>query len=151
MYHYTGSGLSNIWLLNGYAEHATPYGPAISIADVEGLHRAIGLEIVNQPPGRLAGEEVRFLRREMDLSQRALADMLRLKEITVRKWEQQGCPSGPAQILLRAVYLLQVCGHDRLSQIMDQLRHRDRKTAIQIQLRFRDDPDQGWQRDRMAA
>ncbi len=151
MYHYTGSGLSNIWLSNGYSEHETPYGPAVSITDVEGLHKAIGLEIVYQPLKRLAGEEVRFLRLEMDLSQRALATMLSLREITVRKWEQNGCPKGPAQILLRALYLLHISGNAQLKEIMERLRTLDCKTAVQMKLRFRDDPDQGWKRERLAA
>lgn len=151
MHHYTGSGLSNVWLVNGYAQHPTPYGMAVSIDDMDGLHRAIGLEIVHQPPGRMAGEEVRYLRKEMDVSQQALADLLGLKEITVRKWEQQGCPSGPAQILLRAVYLNHVNGDAQLSDVMNRLRRQDQKRGCQTELRFKDDPNFGWQRERMAA
>lgn len=151
MYHYTGSGLSNVWLVNGYAEHSTPYGQSVSIADIDGLHQVIGLEIISQPPGRMAGEEVRFLRKEMDLSQQALAELIGVKEITVRKWEQKDCPAGPAQTLLRAIFARHIHGDDRLSQIMDELRNQDQKPHAQAPLRFKDDPDRGWQRERLAA
>jgi len=151
MYHYTGSGLANVWLVNGYTEHDTPYGPSISIVDLEGLHRVIGVEITQQPPGRMAGEAVRFLRKEMDLSQQALAELIGVKEITVRKWEQKDCPSGPAQTLLRAIYARHIHGDDRLSQIMDDLRRQDQALPQQAALRFKDDPERGWQRERLAA
>ncbi len=37
MYHYTESGLRNVYLKNGYTITKTEYGEAISIKDVAGL------------------------------------------------------------------------------------------------------------------
>ena len=39
MYHYTESGLPNIWLVNGFVVKRTSYGKTVSIRDLEGLHR----------------------------------------------------------------------------------------------------------------
>src|SRR5262245_9334864 len=74
MYHYKESGLRNISLLNGYVVKRTPYGEALSIRDPEGLHRYIGSVIARQPT--LSGPELRFLRKEMDMSQRELAEFV---------------------------------------------------------------------------
>ena len=41
-YHYTGCGLDNIYLANGFERKVTPYGEGVSIADADGLHEAIG-------------------------------------------------------------------------------------------------------------
>lgn len=46
LFHYTSCGLRNIHLRNGFQEKEAPYGRAIAVQDVEGLHRAIGLHMV---------------------------------------------------------------------------------------------------------
>jgi DNA-binding transcriptional regulator YiaG len=81
MYRYTESGLKNVRLMNGYAIKKTPYGKAVSIQDLEGLHRAIGSIIAKRP--KLTGPELRFLRKEMGLSQKGLADFVGTSEQTV--------------------------------------------------------------------
>ena len=42
-YHYVASGLPNIYLLNGVSHDDTPYGEMVTIKNLNGLHRAIGL------------------------------------------------------------------------------------------------------------
>lgn len=49
-YHYVTSGLSNVWLKNGFSVKETEYGRSVSIHDIEGLHKAIGLYIVKNLP-----------------------------------------------------------------------------------------------------
>src|SRR5688572_17046586 len=78
MYRYTESGLRNIWLVNGYVLKRTSYGKTVSIRDLEGLHRYIGSVIARQPG--LSGPELRFLRKEMGMSQRALAEFVGTSE-----------------------------------------------------------------------
>jgi hypothetical protein len=56
MYHYRESGLPNIYLANGYREVATAEGPGIAIEDVEGLHWAIALDLVEGKPTLTAGD-----------------------------------------------------------------------------------------------
>ena len=71
-HHYKESGLDNVYLENGYEAIETPYGTGMAIKDTEGLHKVIGLWLVAQPIP-LNGAELRFLRMEMELSQRELA------------------------------------------------------------------------------
>ena len=67
MYHYTESGLLNVWLKNGYQEIDTPYGAAVHIENVEALHTAIAEMLIEQP--FLSGREFKFLRTLMDMTQ----------------------------------------------------------------------------------
>jgi transcriptional regulator with XRE-family HTH domain len=55
----------------------------LAIRDTEGLHKAIGLWLVDRPIP-LNGAELRFLRIEMELSQRDLAGILGVKEQRLR-------------------------------------------------------------------
>lgn len=105
MYHYVDSGLDNIYLANGFEIHETPYGEGISIEDTEGLHKAIGKWLIKQPRP-LTGAELRFLRLEMEQTQRDLASFLGTKEQTLRLWERDREKSlqGTADRLLRALY-----------------------------------------------
>lgn len=74
-YHYTESGLDNVYLVNGFKYEETPFGRGVHIENVNGLHRAIGKDIIEI--GRpLAGNEIKFLRESMDCSQKELAELL---------------------------------------------------------------------------
>src|SRR5262245_35533031 len=87
-YHYTESGLDNIWLEDGVVVENDPdYGEVYAIEDVEGLHRVIGHDLVHLPRP-LNGAEFRFLRRELDLSQKALAGLIGSNEQSIAKWEK---------------------------------------------------------------
>lgn len=104
MYHYTESGLRNIWLANGYKVRETPHGKGVSFDNVEGLHREIGRWLCSYRP-RLTGAEFRFLRHELDLSQAALAALLGNDAQSVALWEK-GKVRVPAWAdrLMRALY-----------------------------------------------
>lgn len=104
MYHYTESGLRNIWLANGYRLQETPYGKGVAFDNIEGLHRVIGRWLCSYRP-RLTGAEFRFLRRELELSQVALAALLGNDAQSVALWEK-GKVRVPtwADRLMRALY-----------------------------------------------
>ena len=110
MYHYTESGLQNVWLSNGYVTHKTPYGKSVAIHDVEGLHRVIGRSIANKP--KLTGAELRFLRKEMGLSQAALALLVGTSEQNVSLWERRGRIPKASDRLIRVLYLEQKFGNN---------------------------------------
>lgn len=59
--HYTQCGLPDVWLLNGFCRRETPYGDAVSVENINGLHRAIALYLVKKK-AELTGSELRFLR-----------------------------------------------------------------------------------------
>lgn len=88
MYHYRESGLDNIYLVDGYTiEQDEDYGELFSIEDVEGLHAEILRHLI-ELPRPLNGAEFRFIRTEMDLSQKALGGMIGSNEQSVAKWEK---------------------------------------------------------------
>lgn len=86
-YHYTESGLDNIWLANGYEFVDLPSGKHLKIRDIEGLHQEIGRNLTENKKN-LTGKEIRFLRQEMLLSQTSLAKLLDVTEQTVHRWEK---------------------------------------------------------------
>lgn len=104
MYHYTSCSLRNIWLCNGYEVKETSYGKGVAIHNVDGLHKAIGLNLVRNKP-QLSGAEIRFLRKELDMPQLQLAALLGVSENSVRGWERhRGKITKPAERLLRTLY-----------------------------------------------
>lgn len=126
MHHYTESGLDNVYLENGYYEYETSYGKGISIEDTEGLHKAIGRWLVELPKP-LNGAELRFLRLEMDTTQRHLAGVLNTTEQTLRLWEKHRKKSiqGIADRLLRALYSEFIGGDGSVRRSLERLAELD--------------------------
>jgi putative transcriptional regulator len=123
MYHYTESGLDNIFLIDGYALHKTAYGKGVSIKDTEGLHRAIGRTLVSVPRP-LTGAELRFLRLEMEATQRDLAGIVGTSEQSLRLWEKhrnKPISNGSADRLVRAVYSEYIGGDGTIRRMLDRL------------------------------
>lgn len=105
LYHYTESGLDNIYLApSGFEYVDKPSGRTVKIKDIDGLHRAIGQVLIEQKKN-LTGKELRFLRQEMVLSQATLAKLLDVTEQTVHRWEngKTDVPK-PAEALIRFLY-----------------------------------------------
>lgn len=130
-YHYLESGLDYVWLENGYTDHQTPYGDAVSIAGVRALHAAIGRWIVSQPR-TMTGAEFRFLRVELDLSQRSLAVVVGTNEQSIAKWEKAGArpvANKAAERLLRLAYINYLDGKPEFSSIIDRLTQLDAEIA----------------------
>jgi DNA-binding transcriptional regulator YiaG len=128
MYKYTESGLRGIRLANGYRVERTPYGNAVSIQDVDGLHQAIGRRLARKPK-RLSSTEFRFLRKELGWSQQMLAEFLGTSEQTLSLWERGSRIPLAAERLLRLVYLEHVNGNVAVQDSVKQLTHLDRRIA----------------------
>ncbi len=111
-YHYTECGLRNIYLVNGYKIIETPRGRAISVKDIDGLHKAIGLFLVTSKKD-LSGDDIRFIRHEMLMSQGTLARLLGMSEQAIRRWERGkiSIPK-PSESLLRLLYREHVSDQD---------------------------------------
>jgi DNA-binding transcriptional regulator YiaG len=126
-YHYTESGLENVYLENGFHIHKTPYGEGVSIQNTAGLHKAIGKWLVAHPHP-LNGAELRFLRTEMDLTQRDLAGIIGATEQTLRLWEKNRGKHipGTADRLLRALYSEFVGGDVQIRKMLERLADLDR-------------------------
>jgi len=124
LFHYKSCGLPNVCLRNGFTVKETKYGEAVSIHNLKGLHRAIGLGLVNNNR-TLTSDEVCFLRKEMDLPQVQLAILLDVSESTVRNWESndesRANIPGPADRVLRKMYLEYVNENSSLREILERL------------------------------
>ncbi len=86
-HHYTESGLLNVYI-EGIGVEVDEDGDAIvTIPAVNELHRTIALGIVSHARG-IAGEELRFLRTEMGLTQAELATLVHRDKQTIGRWER---------------------------------------------------------------
>jgi DNA-binding transcriptional regulator YiaG len=86
-YQYKECGLDDVYLLNGYTEHKTPYGNGVSIDNADALHKAIALHICCDKP-LIRGIEFRFLRKLMDMTQAEMAVLFGCDSQTVARWEK---------------------------------------------------------------
>jgi putative transcriptional regulator len=103
MYHYTECGLKNVWLTNGYQVCEFDGEKAVSITDAEQLHEVIGRTLAAKCT--LSAAEIRFLRKELGLSQKRLADLLGSTEQTVSLWVRRGRTPTGYDRLIRLLYL----------------------------------------------
>lgn len=126
MYHYTECGLNKIWLRNGFTIHKTPYGTGVSIDNADGLHRAIALFLVNHKP-RLSGGEFRFIRKELDMSQKALGEVLGKDAQSVARWEKSGRVPRIVERFLRALYRETALGNAGIWKIVKRLNETDQR------------------------
>ena len=130
MFQYASCGLPDVWLTNGYSEIETPYGHAVSIENLEGLHKAIGLR-VTESPKPLTGMELRFLRKELGLSQKSLGEMVGRDAQSIAVWEKgKGLKSQKAMkaadILLRVLYREHASGNGGIRAFIERLNALDR-------------------------
>jgi len=140
MYRYTECGLPNVWLANGFEARTTPYGAITVVENVEGLHRAIGLRLVHRKP-RLTGSELRFLRKELDLSQAALAAHFGNDAQSVALWEKRSRVPKWADRFVRAIYREMAEGNARIRDLVARLN--DMVETDQDRQVFEETPE-GW-------
>lgn len=86
-YHYTESGLDNIYLVNGFTLTKEGDDEILHIHDIHGLHKAIGSILISKS-GLLSNKEIKFIRHTIDLSQKTLAAILGVDYQTVLGWEK---------------------------------------------------------------
>ena len=129
-YHYTESGLTNVWLANGYTVRKTKYGEGVSIQDADGLHRALARVLSNK--ARLTGTEVRFLRKELGLSQRGLGELLGVSDQAVALWERKGRLPKTADRLLRLIYVEHDRGNAPIRTTIQRINDMDSQDREQI-------------------
>ncbi|MCZ6870839.1 MAG: transcriptional regulator [Gammaproteobacteria bacterium] len=125
-YHYTNCGLDYVYLKNGYTIYETEEGGGVAIEGADGLHAAIARAIVTAPH-ILRGQELRYLRSMLDISQSGLGEVLGVSRPTIARWE--GLPQEPISAssdrTLRLFYALKELGHEQAEIICDLLREID--------------------------
>jgi DNA-binding transcriptional regulator YiaG len=143
-YHYTECGLENIYLSNGFKFTENPRGRAVSIHDIDGLHKVIGLYLVTSKKD-LSKEEVRFLRNELLMSQNTLGRLLGVSEQAVRRWERgKTMIPKPSEFLLRLLYREQVDDEDgKIATLLKEIA--DLEDRMKDQRLLFVDTKKGWQ------
>ena len=86
-HHYTESGLKNVVIKGMLVELDDDGDEIITIPAVNELHQMIALGIVNHPKG-ISGEELRFLRSEMGLTQAELSALVHRDKQSIGRWER---------------------------------------------------------------
>jgi putative transcriptional regulator len=86
-YHYTESGLDNVYLDGVEKYTCNSCGEtSVTIPSIIELHDVLGRAIVNKPIC-LEGKEVRFLRKNMGYSSKEFADVIGVDHTTLSRWE----------------------------------------------------------------
>lgn len=156
MYHYTRCGLDNVWLVNGYREEDLgEYGKTVVIEQVEDLERVIARRLVDQDRP-LTGQEFRFLRVMLDLSQTAVGRRLGKDYQSVARWEADARKPVPrfADIAIRARYLEAIGERPLFTQIEDRLAELAASAKVsgnRTGLAFETKPDGHWQSKEQQA
>ena len=143
-YHYLESGLDTVWLRNGFTIRDDPQGRVVFFADLDGLHRAIGRDLVD---GKrlLTGPEFRFLRLEMIKSQANLGRLIGVSVETIAHWE-----TGKTRVdlsadkLLRLLYREKTDGNVKVERLLKRIADLDEDTADSKQMLFEE--TDGWDR-----
>jgi DNA-binding transcriptional regulator YiaG len=108
-YRYTECGLDNV-MIEGMTVLVDDGGEkAMTIPNVNALHRVIALGIVNRKSG-MNGKQLRYLRTEMGMTQAQLAVVVHRESLTISRWER-----GEDQIDSNAEALIRMCATQELS------------------------------------
>ena len=121
MYHYTECGLSNVYLKNGFSVENIDGEEYTSIDDMNGLHQTI-LQIIIDSQLPLTHEAFKFLRVELNVSQKVLANRFGVSEQTIARYEKN-TSSIPrtTDAALRSLYMESLDKNNPVSYFLDLL------------------------------
>ena len=140
-HHYRECGLNHIYLLNGFAYRETRHGRAVSIQDMDGLHRAIGAHLAREKRA-LTGAELKFFRIELGLSQSMLGMLLGKSGQTVARWEKgQSRIDATADRVVRLLFTQQTGANEDIRSALQELAALD--DLVEEEVCF-EETDEGW-------
>ena len=140
-YHYTACGLDNVYLFNGYELFRAEDGEGVSIRDLDGLHHAIGLSLAERKK-LLNPTELKWFRKQLDLTQSELARLLGYSSQMVARWEKGECKiAGAAERIIRMLYIDQTSTGAKVRGVLETLDTLD--DVDETMARF-EVTDQGW-------
>lgn len=147
MYQYTSCGLDNIYLKNGYVLSDEKEGSGVAIHDMDALHGVIAKGIVKKL-APLSGKEFRFLRIELDLSQKAIGELMDKTDQIIAIWEK-GEKAIPvlADKAIRDLYMESI-GESHIANFLTMLKTLD-NLLHEIQFKL-SETDAGWELDQCA-
>lgn len=104
-YHYTESGLPNLYLENAQVLECGGCGARLPVLSrIDELHSEIARSLAFKPVA-LSGAELRFLRKHLGMNARSFAALLHVDPATLSRWETDSQPLGDrSDLLVRYVY-----------------------------------------------
>jgi DNA-binding transcriptional regulator YiaG len=139
--HYTDCGLDDVYLVSGYEVEKTSEGEGISIKKLDELHKAIGCSLVKERKV-LSGKELRFLRKQMELTQAELGAIVGRTSQAVARWEKgEGAISGAADVVLRLLFIEHAGNRINTRKLVEKLNEMDSSMDEKL---FFEKTDQGW-------
>ncbi len=142
MYHYTESGLNNVYLINGFAKRKTPYGPVVVVENAKQLHKMIAIDLVSNKKF-LTGPEFRFLRKELGMPQKQIASIIGYDVQTVARWEKLGRVPKWADHAIRYIYTAYVT-NSTMKSFVDRVQELEHE-RIRKRFNYRHDKTAGWE------
>ena len=118
--HYTACGLPNVWLENGYTKKETKYGIAVSVNDIDGLHKLLASKLIEKSE-LLAGYEFRFLRVQLGLTQEGLGKFLDVSENAVSLWERKDSVPSVYDHMVRLMVMAKFNGNTKISEAIERV------------------------------
>jgi transcriptional regulator with XRE-family HTH domain len=100
-HHYTECGLMNVFISGIEVQTDDDGDEVIIVPAVNELHHVIATGIVNHPKG-ISGDELRFLRTEMGLTQSELSGLVHRDKQSIGRWERGEVEiDSPSETLIR--------------------------------------------------
>jgi len=151
LFHYTQCGLDNVYLAGGVRVEETPYGKGFSVEHANELHDAIARSIINDPRP-LRGQEARFLRIMLALSQEAMAKALGVDRATIIRWERtRDKPlSTIHDMAVRTTYGARAAAETFVLSVIKELQDTDETAHGEAYRQIFESSKKGW-RERRAA
>jgi len=102
-YRYTASGLDNV-ILVGLSECTDDHGEkCVTISHINKLHEAIAISVLTRRGG-MTGQELKFLRTLMGMTQAELGKIVNREALTIGRWERGEFENDPnAEAIIRLV------------------------------------------------
>lgn len=142
-YHYLQCGLENVWLINGFEIVKTTYGESVRIDRADELDESIAAYLTEKP-SPLSGQEFRFLRQQLDMSQKRIGELFGKEAQSVAKWEKSPEINKDVDFLIRHIYRQTKMNKSQTyMEMVDRLNHLDREDLER--LRFQE-TGEGWKR-----
>jgi DNA-binding transcriptional regulator YiaG len=151
LFHYTQCGLDDVYLAGGVQVEETPYGEAFSVEHANELHEAIAKSIINDPRP-LRGQEARFLRVMLHLSQEAMAKALGVDRATIIRWERarDKALSTMQDTAVRTTYASRAATDEFMVSVIKELQEGDEEAHGDAYRQVFETINHGW-REKKAA
>jgi transcriptional regulator with XRE-family HTH domain len=145
--HYKECGLDDVYLVGGYEWVDTAHGRGLVIRDLDDLLKAISLQLSMKKS--LNGKEVRFLRKQLDVTQAKLARYVGLNAQQVARWEKgESEITESAAAILRLLILDHLCGRVAVRKRLDEIIETD--AGVRSQRTLFKKTKEGWQQAEAA-